>query len=167
MTLRRPSPPEQRSFFDAAPEALPLAEFGPQVRMLLAETLATARDVRGLDRFAVAAEMSRLMGDDSDGREITKRMLDNWCAPSALDWRFPLEALPLLIRATGDTRLLTLAASACGQKVVPPEAAMLGELMVLEMQERDLRQRKKALEKRLPKGALAWAANEVSRRVKS
>lgn len=167
MTMRRTAPPEQRSFFDAQPEALPLAEFGQQVRTVLAETLAGARDARGLDRFAVAAEMSRLMGDDSSGREMTKRMLDNYCAPSGTDWRFPLEALPLLIRATGDTRLLTLTASACGQKVVPAEAAMLGELMVLEMQERDLRQRKKALEKRLPKGALAWAAHEVARRVKA
>lgn len=167
MTMRRPAPAEQRSFFDAPQEVLPLPEFGQQVRMVLAETLATAREVRGMDRFAVAAEMSRLMGDDGDAREMTKRMLDNYCAPSGLDWRFPLEALPLLVRATGDARLLTLTASACGQKVVPAEAAMLGELMLLEMQERDIRQQKKALEKRLPKGALAWAAHEVSRRGKA
>ncbi|MBX9750465.1 MAG: hypothetical protein K5Q68_12845 [Roseococcus sp.] len=167
MTMRRPSPPEQRSFFDAVPEALPAREFGQQVRMVLTETLATAREVRGLDRFAVAAEMSRLMGDDSEGREITKRMLDNYCAPSGTDWRFPLEALPLLCRATGDTRLLTLTAQACGMKALPAEAAALGELMLLEMQERELRERKRELQGRLPKGALAWAAAEVARRGKA
>ncbi|MBX9752283.1 MAG: hypothetical protein K5Q68_22025 [Roseococcus sp.] len=165
--MRRTSPPEQRSFFDAAPEALPLHEFGQQVRTLLAETLATAREAHGLDRFAVAAEMSRLMGEDSDGREVTKRMLDNYCAPSGTDWRFPLEALPLLCRATGDTRLLTLTVQACGMKALPAEAAALGELMLLEMQERELRERKKALEKRLPPGARAWAAAEVARRGKA
>lgn len=165
MTRRRPSPlidPAQPSFFDRREEPLPPAEFGQRVRSVLAEMLARARDERGMDRHAVAAEMNRVMGD-GEGREITKRMLDAYAAPSATDWRFPLEALPALWMATGDDALLRLTMAACGQKIVPEEAAALGEMMVLELQERELRERKARLRKVLPKGAIEWAKREVSR----
>lgn len=164
MTRRRPAPlldPAQSSFFDQRAEAVPPAEFGQQVRTVLADTLARARD-NGMDRHAVAAEMNRIAGD-GEGREVTKRMLDAYAAPSAIEWRFPLEALPALYRATGDDALLRLTMSACGQKIVPAEAAALGELMVLELQERELRERKERLRKALPQGALEWAAREVAR----
>ncbi|WP_431282695.1 hypothetical protein ACQW02_25360 [Humitalea sp. 24SJ18S-53] len=153
----------QGSFFDTAPEPLPLHDFGMEVRSVLAETLAAARD-GGADRHAVAAAMNRLAGDEGSGREMTKRMLDQYCAPSSTDWRFPLEALPLLHRATGDARLLTLVNSACGQKALPEEAAALGELMLLEMQKRELNERAEALRRRLPKGATEWASREIARR---
>lgn len=164
MTYRRAQAPHQPSFFDAVPaEPIPLTDFGQQVRTVLAETLASARDQRGLDRHAVAAEMNRLGGDGLDGREVTKRMLDNWCAPSAADARMPLEALPLLHHATGDGRLLTLLNTACGQKALPAEAAALGELMVIAMQKRELAERERELARRLPQGAREWAARELRR----
>jgi hypothetical protein len=163
VTYRRPQPLGQLSFFDA-PEVVPLPAFGQHVRLVLTDTLAKARDVRGLDREAVAAEMSRLQGEESTGRKFTKRMLDAYCAPSGTDWRFPLEALPLLHAATGDDRLLNLTATACDQKVVPSEAAGLAELMLLEIQARQIRERRKILERRLPTGAVAWASHEAARR---
>jgi len=166
MTRRRPAPlldPAQSSFFDAREEAVPPAEFGQQVRTVLSEMLTRARDEKGMDRHAVAAEMNRLMGDGGEAREVTKRMLDAYAAPSAHEWRFPLEALPALYRATGDDALLRLTMAACGQRIVPAEAAALGELMVLELQERRLRERKEALRRSLPEGALDWAAREVAR----
>ena len=169
MTRRRPAPllpdPAQASFFERREEPLPLADFGQQVRLVLAETLAAARDERGMDRFAVAAAMNRAMGEASEGegREVTKRMLDAYASPSSTDHGFPLAKLPALYRATGDDRLLKLTMAACGQKIVPAEAAALGELMVLELQERELRERKEKLRKALPAGALEWAAREVSR----
>ena len=165
MTRRRPSPllgdPAQSSFFERE-EALPLADFGQQVRTVLADMLTRARDERGMDRHAVAAEMNRVAGD-GEGREITKRMLDAYAAPSATDWRFPLEALPALYRATGDDALLRLTMAACGQKIVPAEAAVLGELMVLQLQKRDLAAKEEQLRKRLPAGALEWAHREMGR----
>lgn len=65
-----------------------------------------------MDRHDVAGAMSRLTG-----RDHTKNMLDRYSAPSADDWRFPLEALPALVKATGDYRLLYLVAEACGATV--------------------------------------------------
>lgn len=163
MTLKRACAPGQTSFFDApSPEPLPLHDFGQQVRTVLADTLAAARDA-GMDRHAVAAEMNRLSGDDREGREITKRMLDSWSAPSVLDTRFPLEALPLLHRATGNGRLLELLNTACGARALPEEAAIFGEIMIAEMQERAARERKQDLARRLPKGAMEWALREMKR----
>lgn len=158
---RRPShDPAQASFFDLPQPPVNLPGFGLRLREALVETLAVAREVKGLDRFAVASEMSRLDPD----REISKAMLDRYCAPSAEDWRFPLEALPALIRVTDDARLLTLVAEACDHRVVPSEAAALGELMMLELKEKRIRERKEALKRSLPQGALQWAEREAARR---
>jgi hypothetical protein len=166
MPRRRPSSllgdAAQASFFDRREEAVPLGDFGQQVRTVLADMLTRARDERGMDRHAVAAEMNRIAGD-AEGREVTKRMLDAYAAPSATEWRFPLEALPALYRATGDDALLRLTMTACGQKIVPEEAAALGELMVLQLQEKRIRDRKEALRKALPKGAMEWAQREIAR----
>ena len=164
MTRRRPSTlldQAQPSFFDARAEAVPPADFGQQVRRVLAEMLARARDDRGMDRHAVVAGMNRALGDG--GREITKHMLDNYAAPSMADHRFPLEALPALYAATGDDALLRLTMAACGQKIVPDEAAALGEMMVLELEKRRIAREQERLRKRLPAGALEWAQRELAR----
>lgn len=165
MTRRRSSPlldQAQASFFDLGAEAVPTGDFGQQVRTVLGEMLARARDERGMDRHAVAAEMNRVMGD-GEGREVTKRMLDAYAAPSATEWRFPLEAMPALYRATGDDALLRLTMAACGQKIVPAEAAVFGELMLVQMEKKRLREREEMLTKALPKGALEWARGEIAR----
>ena len=165
MTRRRPSPlldPAQPSFFDRREEVIPPGEFGKRVRSVLSEMLTRAREERGMDRHAVVAEMNRLLGD-GEGREVSKHMLDNYAAPSMAAWRFPLEMLPALYRATSDDALLRLTMAACGQKIVPEEAAALGELMVVQLQKRELREREERLRKSLPKGAMEWAAREVSR----
>lgn len=164
MTRRRPSTlldHAQASFFDARAESLPPADFGQQVRTVLAEMLARARDERGMDRHAVVAGMNRVLGDG--GREVTKHMLDNYAAPSMDDHRFPLEALPALYAATGDDALLRLTMAACGQKIVPDEAAALGEMMVLELQKQRIAKQQEQLRKRLPAGALEWAQREITR----
>lgn len=165
MTRRRSSPlldQAQASFFDLGAEAVPTGDFGQQVRTVLGEMLARARDERGMDRHAVAAEMNRVMGD-GEGREVTKRMLDAYAAPSATEWRFPLEAMPALYRATGDDALLRLTMAACGQKIVPAEAAAFGEYLLLELQEQQVRKRKEEARKRLPPGTIEWAQREITR----
>lgn len=166
MTYRRPKPLGQLSFFDPPAEALPPALFGPHVRLILAETLATARDVRGLDRNAVALEMTQRMG-----ASVTKRQLDRYCAPSQAEWKFPLEALPALHAVTGDDRLLTLAARCCGQRVVPSEAGVHAEMALLEMERRELLtkaravgERQRALAQRISHGERVWLRHQVGRR---
>src|SRR3954452_9678274 len=83
------------------PEAGKLA-IGTRLRELLGEVLADtkSRSDGSLDRYEVATRISRL-----SGRDVTKNMLDRYAAPGADDWRFPLEALPALVIATGDLRI--------------------------------------------------------------
>jgi len=150
--------PAQRSFFD--PPRVPLAGFGLAVRETLTDVLASAKERLGLDRHDVAAAISRLDPE----REVSKHMLDRFCAPSAAEWRLPAELVPALFHVTEDPRLVMLIAEGCEHKAVPSEAAALGELMVLEIQERRLRERKKALARGLSREAVDWAAREAARR---
>lgn len=158
---RRPhSDPRQPSFFDQ-PLRLTGADLAMAIREAVADSLASAKDT-GKDRFAVAVEMSRLAA-----RDVTKNMLDRYCAPSADEWRFPLELLPALVTATGDTRLVTLMAEACGFKALPGEAQAVAELVTLELQQRAISQRIAAAKKSLPAEALAWAEREADVRGQS
>lgn len=151
--------PAQVSFFDAPAAPLVGHELSARIREALAETLATAKETLGRDRYAVATEMSRIMG-----RDVTKNMLDRYTAPSAEEWRFPLEALPALVAATGDARIVTIIAEASGYKVMPGEATAVAELVTLELQNRAIKKRIAAARKRLPQTALDWAEREAERR---
>src|SRR5437773_7087387 len=90
------------SFFDVPPT--PRSDTGGLdialvTREILNDILAAA-SARGMDRHEACANISRLSNYD-----LSKNMLDRYCAPSAEGWRFPLEALPALTIATGDYRL--------------------------------------------------------------
>lgn len=137
--MKRAAAPGQLAltFFEVPEE--PAAESGrldisEASREILAEILSGAR-AHGRDRYQIAAELSRL-----GGREMTKNMLDRYCSHGE-EWRFPLEALPALTRATGDFRLLELIAAACGCKVLRGEEALLAEIGALLVQERAAHQR--------------------------
>lgn len=151
--------PAQVSFFDTSTAPLAGPELSARLREGLAEALAHAKETFGRDRYAVATEMSRLMG-----RDVTKNMLDRYTAPSADEWRFPLEALPALVAATGDARLVTIIAEACGYKAMPGEATAVAELVTLEIQNREIKKRIAAARKRVPQQAIDWAAREAERR---
>lgn len=162
MAKKRPSPttcaPGQGSFFDA-PAEVPLPGFGLRLRESLVETLALARERLGLDRHDIAAEMGRLDPE----REISKAMLDRYCAPSAAEWRLPAEALPALVRVTGDARCLHLINEAAGYRAVPHEAAAIAELAAIELEERALRERRARVQRMLPREAAEFL-REASRR---
>lgn len=129
------------------------------VRESLTDTLAAA-SLQGHDRHEVAARVSRL-----SNHEISKHMLDRYTAPSADGWRFPLEALPALIQATGDYRLLELVAQACGCKVYRGEEAMLAEIGALTMQERTVKARLSDLRKNVPDSVMDRFIAEISQRL--
>ncbi|TXH34808.1 MAG: hypothetical protein E6Q98_18170 [Rhodospirillaceae bacterium] len=120
-----------------------------RVREELADTLARTKEASGgeRDRYAIAAEISRLAG-----RDFTKNMLDRCTAPSAEDWRFPLEALPALIQATGDYHLLDLVAEACGCRVLRREEAWIAEFGSLLAAQKELRDRIATYKNVLPTG---------------
>ncbi|WP_316154759.1 phage regulatory CII family protein [Cupriavidus sp. BIC8F] len=128
------------------------------VREALADTLAGASE-RGMDRYDVATKISRLTT-----HEFSKHMLDRCCAPSAEGWRFPAEALPALIVATGDYRLLELLAAHCGCRVYRGEEAMLAEIGALTLQVRTANDRLGELRRNVPKHVLDRLVEEELKR---
>ena len=149
---RKTTDPRQESLdlqFFPVPEKLSpqqgSADVSTQIRETIGETLATAKTQGFGDRHAVAAEVSRLAG-----RDCTKNMLDRYSAPSAEDWRFPLEMLPAFVQATGDYTLLDRIAEACGCKVLRSEEAWIAEYAALLAQKSELDQRLSAFKKELP-----------------
>lgn len=129
------------------------------VRDALTETL-SATQARGIDRHEVAAQISRLSNHD-----MTKNMLDRYCAPSADGWRFPLEALPAITLATGDYRLLELVAEACGCRITRGEEALLAEIGALTLQERSVKARLGELRKNVPDTVMERLVEEVLKRI--
>lgn len=158
---RRPSAtffhPDQPGFFDRTP--VQLVGFGMRLRETLSDTLASVKERTGMDRYDVAAEISRLDPD----REVSKNMIDRFCAPSAEEWRLPAELVPSLFKVTNDDRILKLIVEACDHKAVPSEAAALGELMLLKMQELENKKKQELIKKQLSSEALEWADKEMKR----
>jgi hypothetical protein len=124
-------------------------DLSQRVREALTDTLANAKagGVGTIDRYTIAAQMSR-----TSGREISKNMLDRYCASSAEDWRFPLEALPALVQATNDYRLLDVIAEACGCRVLRGENAWIAEVGALMAAQQEIKQRLAKYKDVLPTG---------------
>lgn len=162
MTARRSSPtvsgPAQPSFFDERTSP-PIADMDAAIRETLGESLALAKVNLGLDRHAIAAEVNRLQ--PIEGRELTKNMLDRFCAPGSTDWQLPAWRIPALCRATGDYRLLTLIVEACDHRSVPAEAAKIAELVMLELEAKRLRDRKASLRRSMSPEEIDWASRQV------
>lgn len=150
------------NFFDVP--VAPIDEAGSldiahAVRDLLVDILSAAKTA-GLDRYDVATMISRL-----SSRSLTKDMLDQYCANSAEGKRFPLEALPALILATGDYRLLEFIADRCGCRILRGEEAMVAELGALAMQEKAIKDRLKHINSHLPAGAAEKLSAEALKRL--
>lgn len=121
-------------------------DIGHAVRDILSDVLSAARAM-GMDRDEVCAQIARL-----SNFHITRPTMNNYCAPSAVDRNFPLEALPALTVATGDYRLLELIAETCGCRILRGSEAMVAELGALAMQERAIKDRLKHINSHLPSG---------------
>lgn len=92
------------------------------------------------DRYGIAAKMSRLMA-----KEITKSMLDSWSAESKETNRFPLSCLNPLITATDDKSILRLLCEKAGGYFIESEDALRLELGKLEEQEKEIKDKRKAI----------------------
>ena len=131
------------------------------VRDMLSDMLSAATAL-GMDRHDIGTQISRL-----SGRDMTKNMLDQYCAPSAEPKRFPLEALPALTVATGDYRLLEMIAEQCGCRVARGEEALLAEIGALTLQERSVKARLGDLRKNVPDAVMERLIGEVIKRLGS
>ncbi len=108
------------------------------------EALRTALDKSGLDREAVAHELSRLVGED-----VSVHTINNWCAEGAHNRRIPLEFAAALAVITGSADILDAAVKVAGFRVLDREQAPYYELGVLTAEERTRRKRKKQIEDRI------------------
>jgi len=136
MSKKRPSS-------DASPRQLPLPMFKGRSNAFRAGMLARKDAVHealtsglsscGLSREDVAAEMSRLTGEP-----ITRAHLDNWCAESKRDWRFPLEYVTAFCVVTGDYGLVAAVLDGTGQGLADEETRSFAELGRAIVEERKI-----------------------------
>lgn len=120
-------------------------DLGLRVRNTLKQLLKDARagQAGGVGhRDAIAEAISFLTG-----RPVSKNMLDRYAAPSASEWRFPLEILPALIKATGDFRLLHMIAEACGARVLIGEEVIDAEIGRVQRSIEQLKRREAELKR--------------------
>lgn len=157
-TSRTTSHPDQPGFFDIM--QMDLNGFGMRLRETLADTLALTKERKGMDRHAIAAELGRLDPD----RDVSKHMLDRFCAPSSMEWRLPAELVPALYRVTGDDRIMRLIAEGCDHKIIPNKAAAIGELMLVNLEKKRLAEREDQIKRALSAADIEWAATEMKRR---
>lgn len=129
--------------------------FGLELRNLLAGALKEC----ALSRAEIAGRMTDLMYGDAGDGEVTKAMLDSWTR-SADAWRFPLEALPAFVEATGATWLLDAIAERCGCRILVGEQALLAQLGAVMVEEKRLAERKAALKKSVSPDVIARLLKE-------
>ncbi|MEP7041891.1 MAG: hypothetical protein ABI843_02445 [Dokdonella sp.] len=98
----------------------------------------------GKDRYAVAAEMSRLAG-----KEISKYMLDAYSANSREEYNIPAWLMPLLEVACGSYLYSNWLAEVRGGRMMIGRDALAAELGRLERQKGELAREEKAIRERL------------------
>jgi len=111
-------------------------DYNQELRHIISQTLKECPH----DRFAIAAEMSRLTG-----REVSKSMLDSWSAESRADWRFPLEFAPAFEVATSTYALTEFMARKRSCKIYAGDDLFAAELGKLEKQKVEVSQKIKIL----------------------
>ncbi len=84
--------------------------------------LKVAIDDSGMDRYEVAARMSRLLG-----REITKSHLDQWTALSTVQRRIHADSLKALCEITDNWSALKLLVESCGFRMLTQDEAICAE----------------------------------------
>lgn len=95
-----------------------------------------------LSRYQIAAQISELIT-----RDVTKEMLDKYCAESAEAHRIPAEIIPAFCLITGSRAPLDLLVQAIGCTLLGPEEAQALEIVRLRLEKAKLEEQIKKLEK--------------------
>ena len=114
--------------------------FASQVSELVGELLKSTE----LDRYEVAARMSRLSGDD-----VSKHMLDAWSSPARTDHNLPLYRAPLLEEVCATHLLTNWLVHLRGGRVAYGREALDAELGRLERVASDASRKARELKKML------------------
>ncbi len=114
--------------------------YSVQVSELVGEMLKAS----DLDRYEVAARMSRLSGDD-----VSKAMLDAWASPARLDHNLPFYRAALLEEVCASHLLTNWLVSQRGGRVAYGRDALLAELGRLERQRDESARQARELKRRM------------------
>lgn len=125
--------------FAAIPRPMPEVEGGMDFRArlshLVSEMLANAHRA-GIDRWAVAANASRLAG-----KEVSKQMLDGYTSEAREAFNLPLWLVPALEVSCGSTELTSWLAEVRGGRLVLGAAALDAEIGRMEAELDDQKSR--------------------------
>lgn len=113
------------------------------ISLALRAALVTAIKQCPLSRYQIAAQISELIT-----RDVTKEMMDKYCAESAEAHRIPAEIIPAFCAVTGSRAPLDLLAQAIGCTLLGPEEAQALEIVRLRMEKAKLEEQIKKLEKK-------------------
>lgn len=137
-------PPETSSLEGGSPTSL--SDFDMKFRITLKLTTDDVgkRDNDPLDRFEIAARMSRRLG-----RDVTKTSIDQWIAMSTPERRIPVDALKAMCEVMNDWSPLENLVEACGFKLLSPDEAKAAEygatILMKEMIDADLKRQKNSI----------------------
>lgn len=133
-------------FFEVPRPAAPVPgsmDFRAVVTSLVGQMLGDAAR-NGKDRWAVAADVSRLAG-----KEVSKYMLDQYSAPSRDDYNIPAWLMPLLETACDSHAFSAWLAEVRGARLSIGRDAVAAELGRIARERDELKQRETALRDQL------------------
>lgn len=133
-------------FFEVPRPAAPVPgsmDFRPVVTALVGQMLDHASK-NGKDRWAVAADVSRLAG-----KEVSKNMLDAYSAPSREDYNVPAWLMPLLETACDSHLYTAWLADVRGARLSIGRDALAAELGRISRERDELTERQRALREQL------------------
>lgn len=118
-----------------------LAGFERRINVLVGEML----NSDGRDRYEIAAEVSRLLGED-----VSKAMLDAYASPAREEHRVPFSRLMAIVVVTGRFDLFDRTLRECGCAVVTGAEIDLVELGNAEREKRLLEEKIRMLRRTAP-----------------
>ena len=130
-----------RDLFASVPAPADLEGGALDLRVMISQAMGRAMKACSQDRYEIGARMSRILAP----RDVTKNMLDAYAAASR-ETHIPNLAFCIAFDCvTGQKELINLYAKLLGCAVLVGEEALRAELGQLDLQEREIRTRKRDL----------------------
>lgn len=133
--------------FASIPQAYPMLPGAWNFRVEIAHVMGEAIRTCTQDRYAIAADMGRLLG-----REVSVNTLDKYTSEAAEGHHPSLETAIAFDAATGQMALLAMYAAKLGAKVLPGKDSLLAELGRLEQLKGEIAAQERAIKKVLGEG---------------
>jgi len=130
--------------FSGIPQAHPMTPGAWRFRAEIAHSMGESIKVCDKDVYAIAAEMSRLLG-----REITANTLYKYSSEASEEHIPNLETAIAFDAATGQLGLVSLVAAKLGCRVLPGKESLFAELGRLEQMKGDIARQEKAIKRML------------------